>query len=325
MEDGKQNIINNLYTIRAGMSYIYEQANCAEREKNKADGKINKILEEADNYNLTEEKFFNGYLNFLESGKEKAKKEKNSTIASAIFLMVLLCACIAGILYFGYSLFSCAAYQSCFSEENMSGSLTSNLGGILYFILSLVIPPAGLIAGFFIICGIRDCIGAHCIKKCKEETERLNAKIRNAGDLKNKLEIAYNERNCKPVPFVREAREVYRIFANEFIGFLDPRDWRFVDLLIFYLHTGRADNLKEALQLADKQEQTDAIVQALHEIKNTLSAKLDAINNTISACAERILANQQFMLSHEALQNALLANASVSSQKLDVTVHTVAG
>ena len=121
------------------------------------------------------------------------------------------------------------------------------------------------------------------------------------------------------------AKNVYAAFVNEYSNFLDPRDWKNIDLLIYYLQTGRADSLKEALQLTDRQQQTDAVVQALREINTTLRVGLNAINNTIIACTDRIVANQQLMLSQGALQNALLANASVSSKQLDITVHTVTG
>lgn len=44
---------------------------------------------------------------------------------------------------------------------------------------------------------------------------------------------------------------------------IDFRDWGNVDLLIYYYETGRADDMKEALQLVDRQRQTDQITSAL--------------------------------------------------------------
>lgn len=44
---------------------------------------------------------------------------------------------------------------------------------------------------------------------------------------------------------------------------IDFRDWENVDLLIYYFETGRADDMKEALQLVDKQRQTDQITRAI--------------------------------------------------------------
>ena len=44
---------------------------------------------------------------------------------------------------------------------------------------------------------------------------------------------------------------------------IDFRDWENVDLIIYYFETGRADDMKEALQLVDRQRQTDQIARAI--------------------------------------------------------------
>ncbi len=52
---------------------------------------------------------------------------------------------------------------------------------------------------------------------------------------------------------------------------LAESDWKNIDLLIYYLETGRADHLKESLLLLDQQKQTDQIVNAISAAKTSIS------------------------------------------------------
>lgn len=56
---------------------------------------------------------------------------------------------------------------------------------------------------------------------------------------------------------------VEAMLKNEYSALISPADWRNVDLIIFYLSTGRADSIKEALQQVDSQRRTEAIVQEI--------------------------------------------------------------
>lgn len=51
-------------------------------------------------------------------------------------------------------------------------------------------------------------------------------------------------------------------------------DWKYTDLLIYYISTGRAESLKEALQLVDRQVQTDQIVSSIEKLNETLNSTL---------------------------------------------------
>ena len=59
-------------------------------------------------------------------------------------------------------------------------------------------------------------------------------------------------------------------------GIITEADWVNVDLLIFYLETGRADSLKEALLLVDKQRQTNQISHAIHEASVHVSTSIES-------------------------------------------------
>lgn len=132
-------------------------------------------------------------------------------------------------------------------------------------------------------------------------------------------------------------------------------DWANIDLLIFYLETGRADDLKEALQLVDRQRQTNQIVSAINQasaaicssirtgfsrlagaIKEGLSIisyqieknyrKLDEINSNISTLSsvgnkiafqqEKLITSTEKLISDTEISNSLLEKANRSSDEL---------
>lgn len=74
--------------------------------------------------------------------------------------------------------------------------------------------------------------------------------------------------------------------ATKAYPLIDLRDWENVDLLIFYFETGRADNMKEALQLVDRQRQTEilakAVAMASAEISKTIHQSMNRLGNALS-------------------------------------------
>lgn len=64
------------------------------------------------------------------------------------------------------------------------------------------------------------------------------------------------------------------------------RDWENVDLLIYYFETGRADDMKEALQLVDRQRQTEmlakAIAMASAEISKTIHHSMNQLGSALA-------------------------------------------
>ena len=91
------------------------------------------------------------------------------------------------------------------------------------------------------------------------------------------------------------ANETYNALVNEYSTILDTRDWENLDLVIYYLETGRAISVREALQLVDRQHQTDAIVESLKiataQISETIIRSSEILSKTIIGCTE-IVAKQ---------------------------------
>lgn len=91
---------------------------------------------------------------------------------------------------------------------------------------------------------------------------------------------------------------VYVALKDRFASELDERDWQHVDLIIYYYETGRAFTKQEALQLTDREVQTDRIVNSIGmatkyicETINTGFSELSRQLNTISDSLIKITAH----------------------------------
>ena len=171
----------------------------------------------------------------------------------------------------------------------------------------------------------------------------------------NRNERGKKER-MKQIEIESEQSKLVKAALNEtYDSWLSESDWKNVDLLIYYLETSRADDLKEALQLVDKQRQTESIAKAIATAAQAsqdtvhtatmrlagameasfslLSDKLSVINtnlgrlntlvergNEMSDQIDRTqreqLAVQNKLLSTEKLNGALLEKANRSSEEL---------
>ena len=128
---------------------------------------------------------------------------------------------------------------------------------------------------------------------------------------------------------------MYNSLKDQFAEFLSPVDWENIDLMIFYFESGRAVNMREALQLVDRQRQTDSIIEAINnateKICHTINRGIMYINETIVNCAS-ILSSQlstisaqqtQLLISAEGMQRALKNKSNQSSRQLMDDVHKI--
>ena len=91
-------------------------------------------------------------------------------------------------------------------------------------------------------------------------------------------------------------------------GVLCECDWYKLDLLIYYLETGLADSLKEALLLAETQSQTNQIKNAINTAANhisyTIRASMDEVKGLLSLNFEQL--SQTIKSNHTKTMNAFL-------------------
>ena len=88
------------------------------------------------------------------------------------------------------------------------------------------------------------------------------------------------------------AKSIKKALNQQFDSILSESDWTNIDLLIFYLYSGRADSLKEALLLVDQQRQTDQIVAtvqyAAQYISSTIVECTKEITRTMRVCFQQL-------------------------------------
>lgn len=132
---------------------------------------------------------------------------------------------------------------------------------------------------------------------------------------KNELDEAEAHLNQEIIPLhTARTQAITQALHQQFDAILMEADWENVDLLIFYLSTGRADSLKEALQLVDRQRQTDQISSAIqvaaHHIANTLRENTYRLAGVMTGCFRELSSQIQ------ASQTAILAGTNRTAAAL---------
>ncbi|MDE6275252.1 MAG: hypothetical protein K2M75_01795 [Clostridia bacterium] len=142
-----------------------------------------------------------------------------------------------------------------------------------------------------------------------------------------KLIQSYNE---KTDTIMQNSIAIYDALQKSFNKLLDERDWQYLDLIIYYFETGRADNKKEALQLLEREIQTQRIVESVEEAKQCIcstirmaASQISSQLRTISSKLSQIASYQQTQIAQNAelisqtrLQNALIEKSNVTSEQL---------
>jgi hypothetical protein len=124
------------------------------------------------------------------------------------------------------------------------------------------------------------------------------------------------------------ARKAYYALQNSYKDILDERDWKYVDVLIYYFQTGRATTMKEALQLLDRQLQTDQIVNTMQQSAIAITESINQFKNVFVTYATTIIENQEIIIGQQqemigelSLQTALLSKINTSSNSLAYDVN----
>lgn len=158
------------------------------------------------------------------------------------------------------------------------------------------------------------------VLKCKEELKEVqNKSKKQATELENSLTMGKAALTEYLKPRFQASIALFNGLEALFGKLLDVRDWGNLDYLIYSLETGRADSVKEALQLADREEQTNRIVQAVAmasaAICRSISTGLARLQNDMRVCFNT-LANEMTR------QNAMIMGgiSDVSAQVANVSL-----
>lgn len=104
---------------------------------------------------------------------------------------------------------------------------------------------------------------------------------------------------------VSAGRALYDMLRDYYASFLDPRDWKYIDYLIFAIETARADSVKEALQLCDREVQTKRIIDEIHAANTAICRTINAgfrsmeaeMQRSVSALSLEMKKNTAYVLS----------------------------
>ena len=136
----------------------------------------------------------------------------------------------------------------------------------------------------------------------------------------------------------KETRIIEDTLLKEFKDMLDSRDWENLDLIIYYYETGRADSIKEALQLVDVERRNNELVYSIQRASEEMCSSIEnnvkylgkVLNigfNSLSALLnkqriqtvnelKKINKNVSEIWYGQMFSNALLEKATLSSREL---------
>ncbi len=398
----KQEVLNELYALRAGLSVISQQYDKALSIEDDCDGKLAENAKnfsgdlvwyerrpweyDTEHYFLKLEKLQDryGYVENYEDKIEAGEIEKDETVKAASSWEHKIDENYAK----GRKAFNrwladdeCDAYFNRilqdrqnkqdstinYSEEKKSAKKGKILS-IVFFSIAVVfaIAIAALFAGdcrniiaitIYLILPfvVFTVLGIVFICKSKSDKAAYKRKVEEAKGLlaaaqwlvdnlpqnKERVRAILKEKDNRIAPISKSCNEFYMALAKRFNPLLDERDWAHLDLVIFELETRRADTVKEALQLVDRELQTEriqlTIVQATEQICYEIRRGFARLEATIVRCCEAICAQLAVMnvqlagISEQLseltdsvnLGNALQAKANVTSSQLLSTVNHI--
>ena len=155
----------------------------------------------------------------------------------------------------------------------------------------------------------------------KEQQAKINTlKATNLVDMQRRYDR-------EAVPAIKRAQTVDIALKNTYAPIIMQSDWENIDMLIYYLSTGRADDLKEALQLYDRQKQTDEIVgaikQAEYTIANEIRSGFHALGTAMVKCFQ-VLSNQLSEQHAETMQALGNLNQSIQDNTAAIAASSAA-
>ena len=169
-------------------------------------------------------------------------------------------------------------------------------------------------------------------------TERTAQLLKDAQSALAQVDSLRAQANEKIQPTQDVCESIYKTLVQEYGEILDPRDWQYLDLIIYYVETNRAIDLRDALLQLDRERQTQQIINAVKEatyvISKTIQTEMSALRSTISsgfsslqksinsgfaqlqAIGNTQLAVAKQQLNETQLSNSLMQKANATSEQL---------
>lgn len=264
MTEENNKLICDLYTLRAGLSLLsqnYEEMKTDQNTISACEEKLEKVS--AGTIEVKQE---------IESSKvkyETSKRNKENIIKENIKKKM------------DFDLFAMLRWpgelvyrNTIFDTYLILGFVLKVLGIIItlpFFILSLPIQC-------IVYCAKKSKIKKQCTEAIDLQLAQLCANIKSNEEKYSYLLELQKENMPEVVNTVSEKKanvnflttssdEMYQVLVKQYDSVISEGDWEGLDLIIWYLSSGRAESKKEALQLYDRQKQTEQIVDAIARVK----------------------------------------------------------
>lgn len=312
--ENKNEILSNLYALRAGMSVISQEKDKVEQvnktiQKHKQNSsqitakiqeKINDVNQEINRLNNLAHSTHANPKKYATRGEVVRPYLIKFSAFAAIALGVCLTTVILnialtlalGVEIFLLSLCVLSIVKAALSGKEYHKMVSERYKSINKYIKSIHDAPAQLV-------------------ETRKQLEPIQQSLKNENlELNKKIQ----ESNIQIDFYRQKSQRLISAMQAEHENVLDIRDWHHIDLIIFYFETGRADNIKEALQLVDRQVQNNAIVSAINtagvQIQNTIRTGLQDLQTNMVKCFAHISGQLDEISQGISVQNAQLAQIS---------------
>ena len=158
-------------------------------------------------------------------------------------------------------------------------------------------------------------VAEHRLSLTLPEKDVYVGKVENLKKEKEEINDRYVPQMLVPVA---NSRAIDEFASNTYGSLLSVSDWIDLDLIIYYMETNRADDIKEALQLKDRQRQNDELVRAVNNagksISDTISRGFSQMQQNMVKCFALISKQIQIVSEQQAARMKELSR-SVNSMK----------
>lgn len=295
MDTKKQDTIAKLYALRAGLSVISQKKDAVSSIYAQCDKSIS-----AYNRQQTQEK--NERENVekqLESAQIRINSKTHSNVlkftANILLLILSLGLLIVIGLYAFYSTYCQVMLDSSEMEPWWDGL------SFFTFIPACILTVVALV--FFIIRLIKFIanttdiiksthINRSIIREARSNIPKYENQIKEIetrlSTIQSYKDTAKKKASIASLPYITECNIIDKALIKSFSTFIDPRDWEHIDLIIFFMESGRADSMKEALQQVDQEVRTNRIIGAIQnagiQISQAISEGLSSMQTTMVKC-----------------------------------------
>ena len=132
-------------------------------------------------------------------------------------------------------------------------------------------------------------------------------------NFRDKFASFIEKTNRKLTPVVSKAREIYQSLVENYSQLLNERDWEYLDAVIYYFETGRAKTMQEALIQVDLQNRHEELIATIEHATSKICRTIEVNAHKIIS---QIKTSTAQLLDASAYQSALIEKSNTTSEEL---------